>query len=84
MVTPVPHAGHDLDAVVFDLLAAAAAVALLAAGQVDVDVLGQHGQAGRQVLDKDGQLRPVRFAGGHHAQVAEAHARRRAAASAAS
>jgi hypothetical protein len=70
----VADAGHDLDAVVLDLLPPAASVALLAASQIDVDLLGQHRQTGRQVLDEDRQLRPVGLAGGHHAQVAQAHA----------
>src|SRR5207245_599614 len=42
----VPHAGHDFDAVMLDLLSPAAAVALLPARQVDVDILGEHGQSG--------------------------------------
>ena len=39
---PVAHARDDFDAVVFDLLASAAAVALLASAEIDVDVFGQH------------------------------------------
>ena len=80
----VPHAGHDLHAVVFDLLAPAATVALLAAGEVDVDVLGQHGQPSRQVLDEDRELRTVRFARRDHAQVTQAHTDSRRAAAYAS
>ena len=69
----VAHAGDDLDAIVLDLLAPAAAVAALSARQVDVDVLGEHGQARGQVLDEDRQLRAVRLASGEHAQIAKAH-----------
>ena len=70
---PVPHARDDLDAVVLDLLAPAAAIAFLAARQVDVDVLGQHRHASWQIFDEDRQLRSVRFAGRQHTQVTQAH-----------
>src|SRR5207244_9987075 len=70
----VSHAGDDLDAVVLDLLASTPTVAALAARQVDVDVFGQYGQPGGQVLDEDRELRPVRLASSEYPQVAEAHA----------
>ena len=53
----VTNASDDLDAVMLDLLATAATVALLSASQVDVDVIGQDGHARWQVLDEDRQLR---------------------------
>src|SRR5579859_2210947 len=71
----VSHAGDDLHAVVFDLLTPTAPVALLATGEVDIDVLSQNGEPGGQVLDEDGELWAVRFAGRDHAQVAQAHRR---------
>jgi hypothetical protein len=70
---PVPHAGDDVYLVVLDLLPSAAAVALLAAAQVVVDHRQVDRQPCRKVLHEDGELRPVRFAGGHDPQVAEAH-----------
>jgi hypothetical protein len=69
----VPHPGHDLDAVAFDLLATTSSVAFLAPPQVDVDVFGQHGQARRQVLHEDRQLRTVRLTRGEYAEHAQAH-----------
>ena len=73
IVLPVPHPGHDLDAVAFDLLPTTPSVALLAPLQVDIDVFGQHGQARRQVLHEDRQLRTVRLTSGEYAEHAQAH-----------
>ena len=61
---PVAEAGVDLDLVGLDLLARAAAVALLAAAEVGVDRGLVERQARRQAADDRDQRRPVRLAGG--------------------
>ena len=61
---PVPEAGEHLDLVLLELLARAAAVALLAAVQVGVDRGAVERQPRRQAGQDRDERRPVRFAGG--------------------
>ena len=63
MVRPVDHAAQDLHLVLLDLLAAAATIARLAAGQVAVDHLRGQRQTRGQPLDDGRQRRAVRFPG---------------------
>ena len=74
---PVAEAGEHLDLVLLELLARAAAVALLAAVEVGVDRGAvEHEPGGKAGQDRD-ERRPVRLAGGGEA---EAHAAERTAA----
>ena len=61
---PVPQAGEHLDLVRLDLLARAAAVALLAPPQVGVDRVPVEDEPGRQAADDRDERRAVRLAGG--------------------
>ena len=65
----VAHAADDLGEVGLDLLALAAAVALLAPAQVLGDVVLGDRQAGRHALDDDEQALAVRFAGGQESKL---------------
>ncbi len=56
---PAPDPGEELGAVGLDLHATAAAVALLAPGQLGVDPGEIERQAGREALGDGGQRRPV-------------------------
>ena len=60
----VPDAAEDFDRVGLDPLPPAAAVAPLAAPQLDVDRLGVDLHAGRKAIDQGDQRLAVRFAGG--------------------
>src|SRR5216117_2933267 len=64
------YAGADLDLVLLDLHAAAAPVALHAAGQISVDGRDVDRHPRREPLDDGGQSGPVRLPGG---QVAQRH-----------
>ena len=64
----VADAADDLGPVLLDRLARAAAVAALAAGQVDRELVGRQRQPGRHALDRDAERRPVRLAGGQEAE----------------
>ena len=63
-----PDAGEDVDGVGFDPLPAAAAVAALAALELDVDRLDVDGDAGGEAVDQGDQCFAVRFAGGEVAE----------------
>ena len=63
-------AGHDFGVVLFDLHAAAAAVATLAAHEVGRDVGFGEGEAGGEALDDHGEALAVAFARGEHAELA--------------
>jgi hypothetical protein len=65
---PVADAGEDLDRVLLDLHAAAAAVAPLAAPEVRVDEGAVHGDARGKPFHDHGQGGPVRLAGGEEAE----------------
>ena len=61
---PVPEAGEHLDLVLLELLARAAAVALLASVQIGVDRGAVEREPGRQAGQDRDERRPVRLAGG--------------------
>jgi hypothetical protein len=61
---PLPQPGEHLDLVGLDRLARAAAVALLAAAQVGVDLPALQLEPGRQARQDRDERRPVRLAGG--------------------
>jgi hypothetical protein len=61
-------AGEQLDGIVLDLHAPAAAVPLLAAGQVRVDISGNERHAGGHPLEDADERRPVGLAGGGEAE----------------
>ncbi len=61
-------AADDASEIRLDLLTAAPAVAALAARQVASEVVLGDLQAGGQALDYDGQLRPMRLAGGEESE----------------
>ena len=61
------HAGEKLDVVLLDLHAAAAAVALLAADELLVDVSGEQWQAGGAALEQRDEGFAVGFSGGREA-----------------
>ena len=69
-VSPVADAGDDLGPVLLDRLARAAAVAALAAGEVDGELVGRQREPGRDALERDAERRAVRFAGGQEAESA--------------
>src|SRR5581483_10008585 len=71
--------GSELHLVALDLHAAAAPVALLATGEVAVDVLGRDGDAGRKALHDRGQCGPMRLPGGEEAKHGQTVADRRRA-----
>ena len=58
------NAGGDVDLVLLDLHATAAAVPQLTAGKIPVEGLTVEDQTGRQPLDDAGEAGTVRFAGG--------------------
>ena len=60
----VAQAGADLGTVVFDLLAAAAPMPVLAARELAVDRLAVETEAGREAGEHRDDLAAVRFAGG--------------------
>ena len=62
------HAGEELSVVLLDLHAPPAAVALLAARELDVDVLGEEWQARGHSFENGHERVPVGFAGGCEAQ----------------
>ena len=70
----VADAGGDLGAVLLDLHAPAAAVAALAAGHVDGDVVLGEGQAGGEALDEGGEALAVALAGGEEAEASHQEA----------
>ena len=59
----MPHTAADMSEVLLDLHAAPAAVPLLAASQLNGDVLLAQLEAGRDPLDDQGQAGAVRFTG---------------------
>src|SRR6185437_8796461 len=59
-----PNAGEELDGVLLDLHAASAAVALLPARELGVDVSGGEWKAGRHAFENAHECRAVGFAGG--------------------
>ena len=68
IVSPGAHAGQKLDRVALDLHAPPAPVALLAARELDVDVLGEQRQSGGHAFEHADQGRAVRFASGGEAE----------------
>ena len=66
-VSPARTPRQELDRVALDLHAAAAAVALLAAGELGVDVGGEQGEPGRHAFEHRDERGTVRFAGGGEA-----------------
>ena len=60
--------GEDLGPVLLDRLARAAAVAALAPGEVDRELVRGQGEAGRDALDRDAERLAVRFARGQEAE----------------
>ena len=61
---PAADTAHDPSEIRLDLLAAAPPMAALAAREVASQVVLRNLQAGGQALDDDGELRPMRLAGG--------------------
>jgi hypothetical protein len=63
--------------ILLDLHASAAAVALLAPHEIDVDVGGEKGETGRHPLENRDECRPVGFTGGREAKHGGSSRRRR-------
>lgn len=63
-----PYTGLKLNAVGFDLHAAAASIPLLSSRELRVDVVGKQRHAGRQSFENRDERGSVRFAGGGEAQ----------------
>ncbi len=65
---PVPDATGDRELILFELHPGAASIAELAAGEVGLDGLGRHRDAGGQTLHDGDEFWAVRFAGREHAE----------------